>query len=88
MTYATQPRPVPTVTLHSKLSDRTVWLVKYPDGRKTKGASYFATTYPGSDLLYLESTVRKYAIAPSKAHRMHDEIKAAINQATKQPKEK
>lgn len=67
----------PKATIETKSPDRTVWLVQWPSTRK----AYYATTFPDSDQLRLETRTKRLAVGPEKAKRITATVRRAIAQA-------
>lgn len=83
------PRPAPTATVESTDATSTVWKVTIPARKYAK--VFLATTYPDSDLIYLQTSMRGRSIAASKATILLPLIRAAIERAratTNQPQDR
>lgn len=72
---------LPVASKVSESQSRTVWTVKWPETPKAAGKSYYATTYPDSDLLFLESFDTRRPISKVTGHRLHSAAKRAIERA-------
>lgn len=73
----------PTARLVRKSDALTRWLVKFPSTIKKDGAAYYVTTYPNSDLIFIETAVKPRQVSELVARRiaplMRDAIKAAAD---------
>ncbi|MDU8351008.1 hypothetical protein RYA05_03755 [Pseudomonas syringae pv. actinidiae] len=72
---------LPVATKVSESQNRTVWTVKWPETTQGTGKSYYATTYPDSDLLFLETFEKRRPISKVTGHRLHSAAKSAIERA-------
>ncbi|GAB1835523.1 hypothetical protein MyNCGM121_22980 [Achromobacter xylosoxidans] len=68
---------IPTLTKLGETRNATRWLAKFPNTRNTIGPSYHVTTYPRSDLVFIETWVQRRQVNGTR-------IKAAIQDAVKQ----
>jgi hypothetical protein len=71
-----------TATAHYVTDNQTVWDVCIPAKGKTPQKSYWATTYPDSDLLFLR-TASGRVIPTGAARKLIPIIKDAIAKATR-----
>lgn len=58
-----------------------VWLVQWPHTVHKWGKSYYATTYPNSDLVFIETSAKRRPVSPLVGRRITPIIKASIERA-------
>ncbi len=59
----------------------TVWFVEWPSTPRKWGKSYYATTYPNSELIYVETAAKRRKVADGVATKLKDQLREAINRA-------
>lgn len=64
-----------------KSSNKTVWLVKWPSTSFKWGKSYYATTYPNSDHVFMETAATKRPVSNLVGSKILPQIKDAIARA-------
>lgn len=62
---------------------QTVWLVQWPNTVHNWGKSYYATTYPNSDLVFIETASKRRPVSPLVGRKITPLILAAIAEARK-----
>lgn len=60
---------------------QTVWLVQWPSTAHNWGKSYYATTYPNSDLLFIETSAKRRPVSPLVGRKITPIIRTAIERA-------
>ncbi|MBN3839345.1 hypothetical protein [Burkholderia sp. Ac-20349] len=50
---------LPKLTKVSESPAKTLWKVEFPSTPTKQGAAYYATTYPNSELIFVESAVER-----------------------------
>lgn len=60
----------------------TVWLIKWPSTMTKQGKAYYATTYPDSKLIFLETAANRRAVATGPATKLLGQVREAIAAAT------
>ena len=60
----------------------TVWRVDWPSTMVKQGKSYYATTYPGSDRIYIETVVRRRKVSELVGRNIISLIREAIQRAS------
>lgn len=61
---------------------RTVWKIQWPSIQGVKwGKTYYATTYPDSDLIYLETAAKHRAVAAKQGGKIITQVRQAIERA-------
>ncbi len=75
---------IPTATMIQTSANRTVWLIKFPSTTSKVGKAYHATTYPKSDLIFIETADTRRVIASGTAPHLKKAIREAIDAASKQ----
>lgn len=75
-------RKLPKATMVRENSACTCWTVKWP-GRPgyVEGKTYRATTYPDSDLIFIETGARRVPVTGMNATKLTPIIRAAIERA-------
>lgn len=76
----------PKASLVRQTENRTVWLIKFPSTVRKQGRAYYATTYPDSELLFIETAAKRRPVSHLVASRLTDQIKQAIAAKPEQPK--
>lgn len=73
-------RPIKEPTANLLFSDlnRTCYLVQWPSTAHNAGKSYYVTTYPGTDHVFIETTSKRRPVSPLVGRRITPTIKAAI----------
>ncbi|MBC8740419.1 hypothetical protein F6X40_27565 [Paraburkholderia sp. UCT31] len=66
---------LPTMTKVSESKACTKWTVQFPSTLRTQGGTYHATTYPASDLVFVETAVKR---RPVRGVRVVAAIRAAL----------
>lgn len=61
---------------------QTLWLVQWPSTMTKWGKSYYATTYPNSELIFLETAAKRRPVSKLVAALIHEQVRAAIQRAT------
>ena len=56
----------------------TLWQVKWPSTSSKDGKTYIATTYPGSDLVYIEMAANRRAVGGTVKMKIEPAVRAAI----------
>jgi hypothetical protein len=74
-------RALPTVTKDFEQSEMTTWAVKFPSTMTKLGASYRATTYPGSDIVSLETWNTRRRVSALVARKRMPLIRRALLRA-------
>jgi hypothetical protein len=59
----------------------TVWLVQWPSTVHKWGKSYYATTYPNSDLVFIETAAKRRPVSALVGKRIMPLIRTAIEEA-------
>lgn len=67
----------PKATIVSQTDEQTVHLVQWQSTRK----AYYATTYPDSDALRLETRTKRLAVGAGQTARLAATVRAAIQRA-------
>jgi hypothetical protein len=77
---AVMAKPKIRATKVNETANRTVWLVEwvYPAMSGKWGKSYYVTTYPSSDLLYLETAAKRRQVAKGTATKITPQIREAL----------
>ena len=52
----------PTARVIAQTENRTVWAIKWPSTLLKQGKTYLATTYPSSDLVFIETAAHRRAV--------------------------
>jgi hypothetical protein len=73
----------PTATRVSQYPSWTSWRINFPSTPKKDGATYWATTYPNSDLVYVTTGAKRRPISKNVGRKLIPTIKAAIDAAIK-----
>lgn len=60
---------------------QTVWLVEWPSTAHNAGRSYYVTTYPNSDLIFIETSSKRRPVSERIGSRIGPAIRAAIQEA-------
>jgi hypothetical protein len=76
-------KAIPKATLIEASGARTIWRVEFHKGGQVTKA-YRATTYPNSDLVFLENAESRRVIASFNARKILVEIRQAIAVAIQQ----
>ena len=71
----------PRATIHVRGDNYTIWFVQWPSTHYKWGKSYYATTYPNSDLIYLETAAKRRHVAELTASKIMPQIRSAIAKA-------
>lgn len=73
-------KPNVKATKVSESANRAIWLVEwvYPAMSGKWGKSYYVTTYPNSDLLYLETAAKRRQVAKGTATKIIPQIREAL----------
>ena len=71
--------PGPVATKLSETRNATRWKVQWPSTMFKQGKCYYATTYPGSELVFIETAVSR---RPVGGERVAMACRAAIAKAT------
>ena len=71
----------PKASIISATVNQTVWRIKYPSTAFKSGKVYFATTYPNSDLIYIETAVKHRQVSQGVATKITAQIRASIEEA-------
>ena len=68
------------LTKHSETPNQTVWLADwvYPPMSGKWGKCYWVTTYPDSDLIFLQTGAKKRPVSQSVATKITAQIKSAL----------
>lgn len=64
--------------LHSTPGAMTVYLVQWPSTAHNAGRSYYVTTYPGTDHLFIETTSKRRPVSSLVGRRIVPIIREAI----------
>ena len=59
----------------------TLWCIQWPSTLTGGGKVYFATTYPDSDLVYIETAAKRRAVGGTVKMRLEPVVRAAIKRA-------
>jgi hypothetical protein len=59
----------------------TVWLIKWPSSITKQGKQYFATTYPGSDHIFMETAAKRRPVSSTQGRKLLPQIREAIARA-------
>lgn len=64
----------------TETANQTKWFVEwvYPIMSGKQGKSYYATTYPASDLIFLETSAKRRKVANGVATKIVAQVRAAI----------
>jgi hypothetical protein len=73
----------PKATLESSSVNRSVWRIAFPSTLLKEGAVYFATTYPNSDLIFLETGAKRHPLSNARAPKIVEAARQAIGDALK-----
>lgn len=57
---------------------QTVYLVQWPSTAHNAGKSYYVTTYPNSDLIFVETVLKRRPVSPLVGRRINPIIREAI----------
>lgn len=68
----------PTAKMISRSGVSTSWEIRFPSSLTKQGATYFAKTYPGSDLIYVETVVNRRRVSASVGRKLIPAIRQAI----------
>lgn len=71
----------PVATKISETRNAVRWLVKWPSTMTVQGKAYIVSTYPGTDLIFIESAASRRVVAQGVATKITPEIRAAIARA-------
>lgn len=66
---------LPTLTQESQSQACTRWIAKFPSTIRKDGATYHVTTYPNSDIVFIETAVNRRVVRGS---RIEAAIRAAL----------
>jgi len=69
---------LPTMTKLEETQNATRWKAQFPSTAMTIGAVYHVTTYPGSELVFVETWVKRRIVNGER-------VKQSIRQAIKAP---
>ena len=73
----------PTAKLMRTGPAQTVWFVEWPNTIRKQGKAYFATTYPNSDLVFIETAAKRRPVSSLVGRKILPEIRAAIERANR-----
>jgi hypothetical protein len=71
----------PTARVIAQTENRTVWAIKWPSTMLKGGKTYIATTYPSSDLVFIETAANRRAVGGTVKARLEPVIRRAIAEA-------
>lgn len=71
----------PTATKLRTSDVQTVWLLKWPSHMRKQGKEYFVTTYPDSDLIFIETAAKRRQVSSLVARKIAPQMRAAIERA-------
>ena len=71
----------PVATKVSESPNKTVWTVKWPSRPNVGGKSYIATTYPNSQIIFLETAAKRRPVSKLVATKIFPQVRAAIEAA-------
>ena len=74
-------RSAPTATIERQGNASTLWCIKWPSSARHWGKTYYATTYPNSDLIYLETAAKRRHVSNLQGAKLMPQVRAAIEQA-------
>lgn len=57
---------------------QTIWFVQWPSDMRKQGKSYYVTTYPNSDLIFIETAAKRRQVSSLVARKIAPEMRAAI----------
>lgn len=62
---------------------QTVWLVQWPSTAHNAGRSYYVTTYPNSELIFIETSSKRRPVSERIGSRIGPVIRAAIQEVNR-----
>lgn len=60
---------------------KTVWSIQWPSTMQKWGKTYIATTYPNSDLVFLETAAKRRPVSPLVGRKIIVQVRGAIDRA-------
>ena len=72
-------KPVATIVSQSKA--KTLWEVKWPNTIRKIGKTYYASTYPGSDHVFIETAAKRRPVSELQGRKIRAEIEETIARA-------
>lgn len=74
-------RKEPKATLLRETSGATYWRIDWPSTMQKWGKSYYATTYPDSEHVFLETAAKRRPVSELQARKIVGQVRAAIERA-------
>lgn len=74
-------RRPPKATKVYESANKTVWQIDWPSTMQKWGKTYFATTYPDSEIIFMETAAKRRPVSPLVGRKILPQIKAAISAA-------
>jgi hypothetical protein len=71
----------PTASIVKEAACWTLWRIQWPSTPMKGGKTYYATTYPGSELVFIETAAKRRPISTTQGRRISPQIRDAIQRA-------